>query len=65
MKMNNSTAIAVILFVILLVIFAPFAVIWALNTLFALAIPYTFWTWLAMLVLTATFGKANVNTNQQ
>ena len=63
--MNNSKLIAVLLFVILLVMFVPLAVIWALNTLFALAIPYTFWTWLAVLVLTGTFGKANVNTNKQ
>jgi hypothetical protein len=30
----------------------PLLVIWSLNTLFpALAIPYTFWTWLAALIL--------------
>lgn len=63
--MNTTKLIAVLLLIVLLVMFAPLAVIWALNTLFALAIPYTFWTWLAMLVLTATFGKTNVNTNKQ
>lgn len=63
--LNTSKLIAVLVFAILLLLFAPLAVIWALNTLFALAIPYTFWTWLAMLVLTGTFGKANVNTNKQ
>ena len=36
----------------------PFMVIWALNTLFALGIAYNFWTWLAMLILSATFGKS-------
>lgn len=40
--------IALLIFVVLF----PWAVIWALNTLFpALAIGYTFWTWLAVLVI--------------
>lgn len=47
--------------IIALVIFWPFVIIWALNTVFSLGIAYTFWTWLAMLVITATFGKANVS----
>jgi len=29
----------------------PFAIIWALNTLFSLSIPFTFWTWLSSFVL--------------
>lgn len=37
--------------VILLVAVGPLALIWALNTLFGLAIAYTFQTWLAALVL--------------
>jgi ABC-type multidrug transport system permease subunit len=49
---------------ILLVIFWPFVIIWALNTVFSLGIAYTFWTWLAMLVITMTFGKANVSENK-
>lgn len=40
--------IALLVFVILF----PWAVIWAVNTLFpTLAIPFTFWTWLAVLVI--------------
>lgn len=40
--------IALLIFVVLF----PWAVIWALNTLFpTLAIGYTFWTWLAVLVI--------------
>ena len=36
----------------------PFAIIWAINTLFPLlAIQYTFWTWLAVLIITGTFGS--------
>lgn len=46
----------VVVFAILLIIFAPLVSIWAINTLFfsgplvAYAIPYTFWTWLAIMV---------------
>jgi hypothetical protein len=40
------------IFLILLLIFSPFAIVWALNTLFpVVAIPFTFWTWLAVMVL--------------
>lgn len=38
--------------ILVAVVLFPWAVIWALNTLFpALAIGYTFETWLAMLVI--------------
>ena len=37
--------------ILLLIIFAPFGYIWALNTLFtSLDIPYSFDTWLAMVM---------------
>lgn len=40
------------LVVVLLLIIGPLLTIWALNTLFpALAIPHTFTTWLAVIVL--------------
>ena len=55
---NTTTVLAVIapiLLVILLVIFAPLAVIWSLNTLFQLAIPYNFYTWLAVVVMNLTW----------
>ena len=35
------------LLALLLAILWPFGMIWSLNTLFSLKIPYTFWTWLA------------------
>jgi len=45
----------VIILIVLLVILAfglgPIITIWSLNTLFNLGITYTFWTWLATLVL--------------
>ena len=34
----------------------PLTLIWALNTLFGLAIPFTFKTWLASLVLGGLFS---------
>ena len=34
----------------------PIAVIWSLNTLFALGISYSFETWLAALILTMVFS---------
>ncbi len=41
----------IILLLVVIVLF-PWAVIWALNTLFpALAIPFTFWTWLSVIVI--------------
>lgn len=52
--------------IVALVVLWPLVTIWALNTLFALNIAYTFWTWLAMLIVTMTFGKASsvrVKTN--
>jgi hypothetical protein len=47
----------IVVFVVLLVILAPIATIWSLNTLFpALAIPVTFETWMASLVLGGVVG---------
>jgi hypothetical protein len=46
--------------VIALIVFWPLAAIWAVNTLFGFTIAYTFWNWLAVVVLTAFFGKTHV-----
>jgi hypothetical protein len=59
MNFDNLTGlgiISVVILVVALVILGPLAIIWALNTLFGLGIAYTFWTWLAVLVLSATIG---------
>ena len=49
-----------ILFGIALIAAGPLVTIWALNTLFpTLAIPYTFWTWLAVIAIAAAF-RANI-----
>lgn len=43
--------------ILALAIFSPFVTIWCLNTLFpVLAIPYTFETWLAMLLINTGTG---------
>jgi 1-acyl-sn-glycerol-3-phosphate acyltransferase len=49
-----------VLTIILWVFLWPLAAIWALNTLFAMGIAYSFWNWLAMVVLVAFFGKSTV-----
>jgi hypothetical protein len=50
--MSTSQAIFFILLALLLIVFGPFLSIWALNALFpVLAIPYTFETWCAVILL--------------
>lgn len=49
-------AILWLVFVIALVILGPLATIWSLNTLFpVVAIPYTWETWLAAVILAGVF----------
>lgn len=48
--------IGMVLLCVFLVIFAPLATIWALNTLFSLGILYNFWTWLAVIVMNLTWA---------
>lgn len=55
----------IVIVAIVLIFLGPLAVIWALNTLFALGIPYTFWTWLAVLVLNTTISGSKISTNKQ
>jgi hypothetical protein len=53
--MNTATAATagflVIGLIVAAVIFMPLAVIWSVNTLFATSIAFTFWNWLAVVVL--------------
>ena len=56
--------VGLVIGIILLAILWPLIVIWAVNTLFGLGIAYTFVNWLAVLILTMTFGKANVSVNK-
>jgi hypothetical protein len=58
---KNIGVLLVVILVGLLIIFGPFITIWAMNTLFpVLAIPYTFDTWCA-LVLISLYIKGNVS----
>lgn len=43
----------VVLLIVVIIVAGPLAVIWAWNTLFgaALMIDYTFWSWLAVIVM--------------
>jgi hypothetical protein len=59
---KDTTEIAVIVILVIIgIIVGPLLTLLALNTLFpVLAIPYTFWTWLATFFLLAvTRGKVN------
>lgn len=46
-----TKVLLIIAVAIAFVIFAPFASIWAVNTLFNTTIPFTFDTWCASLIL--------------
>ena len=53
--------IGMIALVVVLLAVGPLAVIWAWNTLFpAVVVQFTFWTWLAVVILGAFF-RANVS----
>ena len=53
--------VLLIALIVFLIVVGPLLTIWALNTLFpVLAIPYTIWTWLAVIFL-GGFLRANVN----
>jgi hypothetical protein len=60
--MKNLSIVAVFVLILLAIIFFPFAVVWALNTLFGLTIGYTFWTWLAVVVLSSVISPTKIKT---
>ena len=39
--------------ILVVAVLGPLAIIWALNTLFQTGLAYTFWNWLAVVVLSA------------
>jgi hypothetical protein len=49
--MKGLALIGVIVLVVIGVVCGPIALIWSLNALFGLGIPFTFKTWLAACVL--------------
>lgn len=58
--LSGLGTLGLVIAVLILGILWPLVVIWAVNTLFAFGIAYTFWTWLAVLILTLTFGKTSI-----
>ena len=60
----KTLSITFVIAALALVLFWPFALIWAVNTLFGTAIAYTFWTWLAAMVMMAAFGKTHVKVEK-
>ena len=53
-----------LVFIIALIVFGPLCSIWALNTLFpVLAIPYTFETWLAVILLGGVINSRSFKSN--
>ena len=63
---KNLGIIAIALLLIAAVILWPWVVIWAWNTLFGAvyAIPYTFWTWLAVLIM-GVFLRSDVKVTKK
>lgn len=56
---NLGVIVGALVLAVVLIVFMPLIVIWSLNTLFpVLAIEYTVWTWLAVVVL---FGAVRAN----
>lgn len=58
--MKNILYVLILGLIISAICLIPFAVIWALNTLFSLGIAYTFWTWLAVVVLNLTWMNKQI-----
>ena len=56
----KALSVTFVIAVLALVLFWPFALIWAVNTLFGLGIAYTFWTWLAAFIMMVAFGKTHI-----
>ena len=55
--MNKLILLSAVTFLIALIVLAPLAIIWALNTLFPiLAINYGLFQWLAVVVLNLTWA---------
>ena len=58
--MKITSIIGIGLFIAVAIALVPLGILWALNTLFGLAIGYTIKTWLAALLLGMVF-QANSN----
>ena len=64
MKNDSMTILFFVALIVALVILAPIAVIWSLNTLFpVLAIPFNFNTWCATVIISGVF-KTTITTKK-
>lgn len=64
LKPTGTNVAIILILAVFILIGAPLALIWALNTLFpVLAIPYTLETWLAAFIIPAAL-KAKVEVNK-
>ena len=61
-KTNTVLVVLAVLAILAVIVIAPLGLIWSLDTLFGLAIPYTLKTWTATLVLLALTVNARGNT---
>lgn len=59
--MNEKAGGVVAILLILFIVFAPLGIIWAINTLFSLSIPYSIKTWAAAAIMSYFFGKSHIN----
>lgn len=56
----------IIALVVAFIVFGPFALIWALNTLFpVLAIPYSWEAWFAMFIVITMFNASTTLKNNK
>lgn len=60
---SDGQFILLLIFAGLVIIFGPVLLIWSLNTLFALAIPFTLETWFAAAILGMLIGRNTTNDN--
>lgn len=57
----KSSEILLLLIIVVAAVFGPLIVIWALNTLFALNIEYSFINWLATAILSSLLSSRVVS----
>ena len=63
-KITMNNVFFYLVLIIALIVFGPLCSIWALNTLFpVLAIPYTFETWLAMVLVGGVINSRSFRSN--
>ena len=66
-ELENSIAalLAIALLSVLLVVWWPLAVVWSLNTLFQTEIPYSFKTWVAVVVIVTFIRVSTISSEKR